>query len=152
MPAAGSTWSACIKGRSNMSPPSTTACPATAWPPPRTDTGRRRSRANLTADDIVWERRNTRPRASVLGVARKLALVGLIVLILLLVLPLGIGMAMGVCPDCRAPGPQTLSFCIALVAGITLLLSAFAVWIEPQSRSMPLLLIPRLLERPPRSA
>ena len=84
--------------------------------------------------------------------ARKLAFVGLIVLILLLVLPLGIGMALSVCPDCQAPGPQAISFCIALVAAITLLLSAFTVRIEPRSRSMPLLLIPRLLERPPRPA
>jgi hypothetical protein len=85
-------------------------------------------------------------------VARKLAVVGLVLLILLLVLPLGIGMAMGVCPDCQAVGPHVLSVCIALATAITLFLSVFAVRIEPRSRSMPLLLIPRLLERPPRPA
>ncbi len=93
-----------------------------------------------------------RLRASFLGVARKLALVGLILLILLLVLPLEIGMAMGVCPDCQAPGPHDLCVCIALAASIILFISTFAVRIESRSRSMPLLLIPRLLERPPGSA
>ena len=93
-----------------------------------------------------------RLRASVLGMARKLALVGLIVLILLLVLPLGIGMAMGVCPDCQAPGPHVTCVCIAFAASIILFLSTFAVRIESRFRPMPLLLIPRLLERPPRPA
>jgi hypothetical protein len=98
------------------------------------------------------DRRNIRVRASVPRVARKLAVVGLILLILLLVLPLGLGMAMGVCPDCQAPGPQALSICMALATAITILLSTFAVRIEPRSRSMPLLLILQRLERPPRPA
>jgi uncharacterized membrane protein len=86
-------------------------------------------------------------------VTRKLAVVGLILLILLLVIPLGIAMAMGPCPDCQAPGPQVLSVCIAaLAAMVTLFLSVFALRIEPRSRSMPLLLIARPLERPPRAA
>jgi len=47
--AAGSTRTAFISDRSIISPPSTTACPATACPPPRTETGRSRSRAKRTA-------------------------------------------------------------------------------------------------------
>ena len=47
--AAGSTRIAFISERSIITPPSTTAWPATAWPPPRTETGRSRSRAKRTA-------------------------------------------------------------------------------------------------------
>lgn len=86
-------------------------------------------------------------------VARKLAIVALVILILLLVIPLGIGMAMGACPDCSARGaPHMLTFCFALVLGVVLLLSALTVGIDPRSRAAPLLLLPRLIERPPRSA
>ena len=43
-----------ISERSIITPPSQTAWPATAWPPPRTETSRSRSRAKRTAvDDVV---------------------------------------------------------------------------------------------------
>jgi hypothetical protein len=48
-PAAESTRTALSSDRSIISPPSTTACPATAWPPPRTDTGSSCSLAKRTA-------------------------------------------------------------------------------------------------------
>ena len=49
MRAAGSTWIAFISDRSIITPPSQTAWPATAWPPPRTETSSSRSRAKRTA-------------------------------------------------------------------------------------------------------
>jgi hypothetical protein len=47
--AAGSTRTAFLSDRSIISPPSTTPCPATAWPPPRTEIARSCSRAKRTA-------------------------------------------------------------------------------------------------------
>jgi hypothetical protein len=49
MPASRSTRTAFLSDRSIISPPSTTAWPATAWPPPRTETGRSSSLAKRTA-------------------------------------------------------------------------------------------------------
>jgi hypothetical protein len=47
--AAGSTETAFISERSIITPSSQTAWPATAWPPPRTEMTRSRSRAKRTA-------------------------------------------------------------------------------------------------------
>jgi hypothetical protein len=49
VPAAGSTRTPVMADRSITRPSSQTAWPATAWPPPRTETGRSRSRAKRTA-------------------------------------------------------------------------------------------------------
>ena len=55
--AAGSTDTAFISDRSIITPSSQTAWPATACPPPRTETGRSRSRAKRTAcGDVVGAR------------------------------------------------------------------------------------------------
>ena len=51
--AAGSTDTAFMSERSIITPSSQTAWPATEWPPPRTETGRSRSRAKRSASDHV---------------------------------------------------------------------------------------------------
>jgi hypothetical protein len=53
-------------------------------------------------------------------VARRVAIVFVIIAILLLVIPLGIGMAMGACPECNLgssiPAP---TMCLAVLAGFS---------------------------------
>jgi hypothetical protein len=84
-------------------------------------------------------------------VARKLAIVGLVILILLLVIPLGIGMAMGMCPDCSVPGsPAGLSMCVSLVAAVFAIVVLFARRIGYFGAWPPTLGVARMLERPPR--
>jgi hypothetical protein len=85
-------------------------------------------------------------------VAKKLAVVGLVIIILLLVIPLGIGMAVGMCPDCSAPGsPGALSMCASLVAAILIGVALLARRISYFGVGPPLLDLARTLERPPRS-
>ena len=84
--------------------------------------------------------------------AKKLAIVGLVILILLLVIPLGIGMAMGMCPDCSVPGsPAGLSMCVSLVAAIFMIVVLFERRIGYFGTGPPALGVARMLERPPRS-
>ena len=90
-------------------------------------------------------------RASVGLVGRRLAVVGLVLLILLLVIPLGIGMAMGACPTCTAAAPNALSLCIALLVSLAVASSMLTVRITPWSRPIPILLLSGLLDRPPRA-
>lgn len=89
--------------------------------------------------------------ASVCLVGRKLAVVGLVLLILLLVIPLGIGMVMGACPTCTATAPNALSLCVALLVSLALAFPMLTVRIAPWSRPIPILLLSGLLDRPPRS-
>jgi hypothetical protein len=84
-------------------------------------------------------------------VGKKLAVVGLVLLILLLVIPLGIGMAMGACPTCASTAPDALSLCVALLVSLALASSILTVRITPWSRPIPILLLSGLLDRPPRA-
>jgi hypothetical protein len=85
-------------------------------------------------------------------VAKKLAVLGLVILILLLVIPLGIGMALGMCPDCSGPGsPGALSMCASLVATSLIGVALFARRISYFGVGPPLLDLVWTLERPPRS-
>ena len=94
----------------------------------------------------------TRPGGSVGGVAKKAAIVGLVILILLLIIPLGIGAAMGMCPDCSTPGASgALTMCAVLVAGLLLAGSIFAKRLGYLAVVLPALGVVRTLERPPRS-
>lgn len=87
------------------------------------------------------------------AVARKLAIVGLVLPLLLLIIPLGIGMAMGVCPDCTAAGvPMFASACAMLVATILILAMGMLTGVAPGIARPPALVTVRGLERPPRSS
>jgi len=84
-------------------------------------------------------------------VSRKLAVVGLVLLILLMVIPLGIGMVMGACPSCTAAAPNALSLCVAVLVSLAVASSMLTVRITPRSRPIPVLLLFGLLDRPPRA-
>jgi hypothetical protein len=84
-------------------------------------------------------------------VSRKLAFVGLVLLILLLVIPLGIGMTMGSCPTCTSAAPNALSLCVALLVSLAVASSMLTVRIAPWSRPIPILLLSGPLDRPPRT-
>lgn len=89
---------------------------------------------------------------SVGGVAKKAAIVGLVILILLLIIPLGIGAAMGMCPDCSTTGASgALTMCAVLVAVLLLAGSIFANRLGYLAVGVPALGVARTLERPPRS-
>jgi hypothetical protein len=90
-------------------------------------------------------------RASVWLVGRKLAFVGLVLLILLLVIPLAIGMTMGACPTCASTAPTALSLCVAMLVSLAVASSLLTVRIAPSSRPIPILLLSGLLDRPPRT-
>ncbi len=84
--------------------------------------------------------------------AKKAAIVGLVLLILLLIIPLGVGMAMGMCPDCSTPGaPGALTTCAVLVAALLVAVSIFAKRLGSLGGGLPALGVARILERPPRS-
>jgi hypothetical protein len=86
-------------------------------------------------------------------VARKLAIIGLVLLFLLLIIPLGIGMAMGVCPDCTAAGgPMFASACAMLAATIMILAMGTLTKVAAGIAQPPRLVTVRGLERPPRSS
>lgn len=91
------------------------------------------------------------PRDSLPIMIRKIAFVGLILLIVLLAVPLGIGMAMGPsCPDCHLPGGSgTLGFCLAVLATLGVILVAQARPLVTGPRTVRTLLLPRSLDHPP---
>jgi hypothetical protein len=85
-------------------------------------------------------------------VARKLMIVGLIVLIIMLALPLGIGMAMGMCPQCTQPySPHALELCMAVLTAFVLVVSSTFVPLTTARRRRLLWLLADPLERPPRA-
>jgi hypothetical protein len=87
-------------------------------------------------------------------VARKLLVVGLIVLLIVLIIPIGIGMAMGACPECPAAGvPMLAAACVILLATAILVLAMMLLTglILGDARP-PGLVVVRQLERPPRSS
>ena len=66
--------------------------------------------------------------ATVSVVARKVLIVGLVLLLILLIIPIGIGMVMGPCPECPAAGaPMLAAICLILLATEILLIAASAV-------------------------
>lgn len=84
--------------------------------------------------------------------ARKLAIVGLVLLLILLIIPLGIGMAMGGCPECPATGIPMLGMVCAMLA-VAILVMALMIstgLVAPNARP-PSWVAVRGLERPPRS-
>ena len=84
-------------------------------------------------------------------VTKKLAIVGLVILILLLVIPLGIGAAVGMCPDCSLGTPGALTMCATLVAVLLVAGSMFSKRLGNLSVGVPAHGVARTLERPPRS-
>jgi hypothetical protein len=84
--------------------------------------------------------------------ARKLAIVSLVLLLLLLVIPLGIGMVMAPCPDCSLSGaPTLLGLCATMATTLVLLLGAVLLLSTAEEARPRLLLLARSFDRPPRA-
>jgi hypothetical protein len=91
--------------------------------------------------------------ATVSVVARKLLIVGLVLLLILLIIPIGIGTVMGPCPECPAAGaPMLAATCLILLATEILVLAmALLMGITSGVARPPRWVLVRGLERPPRS-
>lgn len=82
---------------------------------------------------------------------RKAAFILLVLLILLMVLPMGISMAMtGMCPVHAPACAAGLGVCSLAVGLTTHLIIAIVGFVRQRSTPIPLLLLSRPLERPPR--
>ena len=82
---------------------------------------------------------------------RNLLIVLVIVTVLLVALPLGMGMAMGMCPASQASiCPSAVGTCAALVGLVVLALLGVLGRITDRRSLVPVLLLARPLERPPR--
>ena len=93
------------------------------------------------------------PGATVCDVARKLAIVGLVLLLILLIIPVGIGMAMGGCPECSATGiPMLGMVCATLAAAILVLALMISTGLVAPLARPPGWVTVGGLERPPRSS
>lgn len=76
----------------------------------------------------------------------------LVLLVLLLAIPLGMGMAMGMCPNSHASiCPSAVGTCAAILGLMILLLIGLVGNIFERSPLVPVLLLVRSLERPPRA-
>jgi len=92
--------------------------------------------------------------ATVSVVARKVLIVGLVLLLILLIIPIGIGMVMGPCPECPAGGaPMLAAICLILLATEILVLAmALLTGIMAGVARQPRWVLVRGIERPPRSS
>lgn len=86
--------------------------------------------------------------------ARKLLIVGLVLLLILLIIPVGLGSAMGMCPECPAAGfPMTATTCLILLAAEILILAIVVLFgLSVRIVRPPGFALVRGLERPPRSS
>jgi hypothetical protein len=91
-------------------------------------------------------------RDTVSRTMRKLAVIGLVLLILLFVIPLGIGMAMGHCPDCTPGAGSPLMACVVLLVSASLGVALGVTRIRAAEDRVLGLLLTRRLERPPQFA
>jgi hypothetical protein len=85
-------------------------------------------------------------------VTKKLAIVGLIVLLVLLSVPLGIGIVMDGCPACP-PGAiaHVLGMCLGLLATVSMTLAIATTTVRMPRHRARMLLLARRFEHPPRS-
>jgi hypothetical protein len=91
-------------------------------------------------------------RDTVSRMTRKLAVIGLVLLVLLFVIPLGIGMAMGHCPDCTPGAGSPFMACVVLLDSASLGLAFGTTRIRAAEDRVLGLLLTRRLERPPQFA
>ncbi len=127
-----------------------------------TSTGRRQAAAASNGGDSFSTGRNdtfllstiSSPDAATLdSVARKLLIVGLVLVLILLIIPMAISMAIGGCPECPAAGaPMMLTACAILVATILIFAMAMGSGIVLEPARRPAFVFVRGLERPPRSS
>jgi hypothetical protein len=94
------------------------------------------------------------PGVTVSAVARKLLIVGIVLLLILLIIPIGLGTAMGTCPECPAAGvPMLAATCLILLAAEILVLAMVQLMgLSVGVARPPGLALVRGLERPPRSS
>jgi hypothetical protein len=86
-------------------------------------------------------------------VARKLVIVGLILLLIVLIIPTGIGSAMGACPECPSAGVPMLGTACAILAATILILGMMVFTrLTSYAARPPGRVVIRGLERPPRSS
>ena len=85
-------------------------------------------------------------------VAKKAAIIGLVLLIVLLAIPLGMAMAISGCPECPAVGTShALGLCMTLEAMVLLVVALGLLRIGASPTRGRALLLARTLERPPRT-
>ena len=117
--------------------------------PVRARTGRGDAPSSPDSPDRVSVRQ---PRGSLTPMAKRVVIVGLVLLLILLAVPIGISMVMAPCPECSLPLAPGIAMCLAVLAGLATILLQFLASVELISRRPRCLLLASMYERPPRFA